>query len=126
VRNRVSVFVVLAALSCLPAASAENPSSVYSDYALDRKLSCDHSRADLQAVLSDATLNQYGDPYTLVGLKVAVRKQLAGTGGCRLAVERERDGGNENGSMRLLGASLLLLALGTAGWAARRAFSGRQ
>jgi hypothetical protein len=124
-RSRVSLAAVLSLLVCAPGARAADPAAVYSDYAQDRVLSCDHSRADLQAVLNDASLNQYGDPYTLVGLKVAVRKQLAG--GCKQAVERERDGdGREDGRLRILGAGLLLVALATAGWAVRRSFMGRQ
>ena len=122
-RNRVRVIIVLAILVCAPAAVAADPASVYSDYAEDRVLSCNHSRADLQAALNDATLNQYGDPYTLIGLKLAVRKQLAGS--CRRAGERA-GGGGRDGRLRLLGAGLLLLALGTAGWAARGAFNRRR
>jgi hypothetical protein len=34
--------------------------------------------------------------------------------------------GHENGRMVLLGVGLLLVALGAGGWAARRAFIGRQ
>jgi hypothetical protein len=57
------------------------PGAVYNDFAQDGKLSCNHSRADLEAVLRSGSLNQYGDPLTLARLKLAVRKQLAG--GCR-------------------------------------------
>src|SRR5215212_9151568 len=62
-------------------AYAGGPGDVYNDYAADGKLSCNHSRADLRSVLRSGSLNQYGDPYTLAGLKLAVRRQLAG--GCR-------------------------------------------
>jgi hypothetical protein len=122
-RNRFRAVIVLAVLACVPTAVAADPASVYSDYADDRVLSCDHSRADLEAALNDATLNQYGDPYTLIGLKLAVRKQLAGS--CRQAGERADDDGPDR-RLRLLGAGLLLLALGTAGWAARGAFNRRR
>ncbi len=64
-----------------PASAAGGPGAVYNDFAQDGSLSCNHSRADLEAVLSSGSLNQYGDPLTLARLKLAVRKQLAG--GCR-------------------------------------------
>jgi hypothetical protein len=122
-RHSVRAAAVVAMLVWVPMAGADS-AAVYSDYAQDRKLSCTHSREDLRAVLTDATLNQYGDPYTLIGLKLAVRRQLAGS--CKQAAEKTDDEGNRNGRMKLLGAGLLLLTLGTAGWAARRAFSGRK
>lgn len=81
VRRWSRVIAAVAALAFVPAAGAGNPvAALYSDFATDGVLSC-HSKADLHAVLSDATLQQYGDPSTMVGLKLAARKQLAG--GCR-------------------------------------------
>jgi hypothetical protein len=81
-RTRVSfVLVVLALCATAPTAHAGGPGVVYTDFAQDGKLSCDHSRADLEAALRSGTLNQYGDPLTLAGMKLAVRKQLAG--GCK-------------------------------------------
>jgi hypothetical protein len=122
--------------------------------------------------LTDATIHQYGDPFTFLGLKLAVRKQLAGS--CRRAepaagedespvggtgrpgdsdepgaggakppseeaegrpspTERPQEGeeqaplevpsSGEDGRMTLLGIALLLLTLGSGGWAARRAFT---
>jgi hypothetical protein len=68
------------ALILVPAAMGGGPGDVYNDYATDGALSCSHPRSDLEAVLKDATLNQYGDPYTMAGLKLAIRRQLAG--GC--------------------------------------------
>jgi hypothetical protein len=71
----------VAALVFVPAAAGGNPvPALYNDYASDGVLNC-HSKADLHAVLADATLQQYGDPSTMIGLKLAARKQLAG--GCR-------------------------------------------
>jgi hypothetical protein len=119
-----SVAAVMVVLAWAAAAAAGDPAVVYNDYAQDRQLSCTHSREDLKSVLTDATLNQYGDPYTLIGLKLAVRRQLAGS--CKTAAGKADDNGSRDGRMRLLGASLLLLTLGTAGWAARRSFSGRK
>ena len=82
-------------------AYAGGPGEVYNDFAADGKLSCNHSRADLRNVLRSGSLNQYGDPYTLARLKLAVRRQLAG--GCRRAAADSRTatstrGGQPNGN----------------------------
>lgn len=179
-RGWVSLAAVLAALVWAAPALADSPASVYSDYASDGKLSCGHSRSALTGVLNDASLYQYGDPLTMLGLKLEIRRQLAG--GCRASTGAagasgsgeaspsstgEGEGaatsgegsapsgrhdakgspgsgktahprneprplgagagpGREDGRMVLLGVALLLVALGAGGWAARRAFSGRQ
>jgi hypothetical protein len=82
-RRSASLAVVVAALAMgAGAAHADGgPSAVYNDYAQDQKLSCNHSRGELEGALHSGTLNQYGDPYTLTGMKLAIRRQLAG--GCR-------------------------------------------
>jgi hypothetical protein len=159
--------VAVAALAFVPAAAAGNPvPALYNDFASDGVLSC-HSKADLRAVLADATLQQYGDPSTMIVLKLASHKQLAG--GCRHSAQssspsgssqsstaRQRSqgtpskkGGKNSRSERprasaaapparastveestdermLLGGGLLMLTLATGGWAARRAFNGKQ
>ncbi len=126
--RRCSVLAVLAALAFVPTASAADPGAVYSDYAQDHVLSCNHSQADLRAALTDATLNQYGDPYTLIGLQRAIRKQLAG--GCgnttTTLVGTDRGGTGAVGTVALaVGSGLALLVLGAGGWAARRAVVGK-
>ena len=82
-RGRISLAAaILVGSACISAvAYAGGPGDVYNDFAADGKLSCNHSRADLRNVLRSGSLNQYGNPYTLAGLKLAVRRQLAG--GCR-------------------------------------------
>jgi hypothetical protein len=80
-RTRASLTLVVLAGLFPAAAHAGGPGDVYSDFAQDGKLSCNHSRADLESVLRSGTLNQYGDPLTLARLKLQVREQLAG--GCR-------------------------------------------
>jgi hypothetical protein len=88
----VKVTAVVAALAFVPAAAAGNPvAALYSDFAADGVLSC-HSNADLHAVLADATLQQYGDPSTMIGLKLAARKQLAG--GCRQSAQSSSASGS--------------------------------
>jgi hypothetical protein len=78
--RRASAVAAAVALGVVPAAAASNPvPALYNDFASDGVLSC-HSKADLRAVLADATLQQYGDPSTMIGLKLAAHKQLAG--GC--------------------------------------------
>jgi hypothetical protein len=80
-RTRASLLLVAVACATATAAYAGGPGDVYTDFAQDGKLSCNHSRDDLEAALRSGTLNQYGDPLTLARMKLAVRKQLAG-GGC--------------------------------------------
>lgn len=79
-RTWVSAAAILAALVYVQPGLADTPGAVYSDFAEDGVLSCGHSRAALNGVLNDASIYQYGDPQTLVELKLAIRKQLAG--GC--------------------------------------------
>jgi len=93
-RGWASLAAVLAALVWAAPALADDPASVYSDYASDGKLSCGHSRSALTGVLNDASLYQYGDPLTFLQLKLEIRRQLAG--GCRAstgAAEASGSGG---------------------------------
>jgi hypothetical protein len=173
-RRWSSLAVAVAALVAAgAAAAADNPPGVYSDYANDGVLSCGHSRAALRGVLNDASFQQYGDPLTMLGLKLAVRKQLAGgcrrneratlpigsaarsgettppsaeppsrnTGSSREPSSRRPKqppansgakgqasalgaaGDGRDGWMVLLGVALLLVTLGSGGWAARRALN---
>jgi hypothetical protein len=172
-RKWSSVAACLAALAFAGAAGADAPPDVYNDFAEDGSLSCGHSRAALKGVLTDASIHQYGDPLTFLGLKLAVRKQLAGScrraesaaaedespvggtgtrgdsdesgaGGAKPPSEEAQDrprtterlqeeeeqavplgvrGSGQDGRMTLLGVVLLLLTLGSGGWAARRAFT---
>ena len=95
-RARTNLAAIVVALACLTgAAYAGGPGDVYNDFAQDGKLSCNHSRADLRAVLRSGSINQYGDPYTLARLKLAIRRQLAG--GCR-AGSRGREAGSGTGA----------------------------
>lgn len=121
-----TVAAVLAVTFVAGAAAAESgPARVYSDFARDGVLKCgDHSEADLRAVLNDASIYQYGDPVALNRLKLAIRRQLEG--GCPGFAEERSGGGLTNGWMVLVGGVLLLLTLGSGGWAARRAFQARR
>jgi hypothetical protein len=112
--RRGCTAVALAALWLAPAAAATNPAAVYTDFGLDGKLSCSYSRAELEAALHNATLNEYGDPYTVAGLKVAIRRQLAG--GC---AHGGRAGAVGSSSI-LIGGGAFLLLLGAGGWCAKR------
>jgi hypothetical protein len=81
-RAPASALLALVALLLLPALASADPSDVYVDYASDGKLDCGHSRPDLEGLLTDASINEYGDPLLLTKLKIAVRRQLAvGCGG---------------------------------------------
>jgi cobalamin biosynthesis Mg chelatase CobN len=78
---RIRLAAVVLAFACFTGvAYADGPGPVYNDFAQDGKLSCNHSRSALHAVLRSGSINQYGDPFTLARLKLAVRRQLAG--GC--------------------------------------------
>jgi hypothetical protein len=115
IRRRGCIAVALAALWLVSASGAANPSAVYTDFGLDGKLSCKYTRAELQ----DATLNEYGDPYTIAGLKAAIRKQLAG--GCAGAV---RGSTPPTSRSILIGGGAFLFLLGACGWVLRRAVLG--
>jgi hypothetical protein len=93
-RRSASLAAVVAALAMSAGAAhaGGGPGAVYSDYAQDQKLSCNHSRADLEGALHSGTVNQYGDPYTLTGMKLAIRRQLAG--GCRSSQSGQRGQGS--------------------------------
>jgi hypothetical protein len=78
-RTRASLVLVVVACTIASAAHAGGPGDVYTDVAQDGKLSCNHSRSDLEAALRSGTLNQYGDPLTLAHMKLEVRKQLDGS-----------------------------------------------
>src|ERR671935_584855 len=94
-RAQIRLAAIVVAFACLTGvADAGGPGDVYNDFAQDGKLSCNHSRADLLAVLRSGSINQYGDPYTLARLKLAARKQLAG--GCR---HTSRTRGNGTGGV---------------------------
>jgi hypothetical protein len=109
-RARIRLAAIVVGFACSTGvAHAGGPGGVYNDFAQDGKLSCSHSRADLRAVLRSGSINQYGDPYTLARLKLAVRRQLAG--GCRegsrrsgtaagagTTAGRKSGSGNDNGA----------------------------
>jgi hypothetical protein len=121
--SAVASVVGSVALVAGAAAAESGPARVYSDFARDGVLSCGHPEADLRAVLNDASIYQYGDPVTLSRLKLAIRRQLA-EGECPgTATEGS---GLTGGWMVLAGSVLLLLTLGSGGWAARRAFQARR
>ena len=108
-RTRLAAIVVAFACST-SVAYAGGPGDVYNDFAQDGKLSCNHSRADLRAVLRSGSINQYGDPYTLARLKLAIRRQLAG--GCRHRpgssggnAQSQGERGTNTGSVRRSGSS---------------------
>ena len=90
------VFVVLALSSV---AQAATPQDIYKDYAADHKLDGTYTTAELQAVLGDAWLAQYGDPTILNALDGIVNDMLA----------------EGHGQFPFTGAPLALVALITIG-----------
>jgi hypothetical protein len=95
-RARASALaVVLAALLLGAGPAAADPSDVYVDYATDGTIECTHSRGDLEGILTDASINEYGDPLMLTRLRIAVRRQLAAgcvRGGTAPAAAPEAEG----------------------------------
>src|SRR5207244_2956270 len=65
-RTRAGLAAIVVACACGwgtgVAHAGGGPGAVYNDFAQDGKLSCNHSRGDLEAVLRSGSLNQYGDP----------------------------------------------------------------
>jgi hypothetical protein len=94
-RARVSLAAVVLCACVTGVAYAGGPGGVYNDFAQDGKLSCNHSRGDLQAVLRSGVINQYGDPYTVARLKLAIRRRLAG--GCPLHTSSSQISGRTRG-----------------------------
>jgi hypothetical protein len=90
-RRWASALAILACLVCAEPALADSPAAVYSDFAEDGVLSCGHSRSALKGALNDASLHQYGDPLTFIQVKLAIRKQLAGS--CRRRTASRPRGG---------------------------------
>jgi hypothetical protein len=124
-----SLLVLLLAAAPAPA----DPSDVYSDFVNTGTLQCDHPKSDLEAVLNDAVLDQYGNPLVLARLKRLIRKDLAN--GCYAASSSAGtstdagSGGGGGGS--LLGAPELLagvaiVAVAAVGYFGRRRLPGRR
>lgn len=63
------LFVVVMAGTAL----AATPQDIYNDYAQDGKLDGTYTQAELNAVLTDPTLAQYGDPAVLDKLKNLIK-----------------------------------------------------
>ena len=85
-RSRITaaLFVlVAAALIAAPGAFSATPQEIYRDYADNGQLDKQYSPADLERVLKDAAVQQYGSP---------------GTGGLEPEVEEEGDKGSSGGS----------------------------
>jgi len=49
---------------------------IYTDFATHGRLTHEYPPALLQGILDDASLNQYGDPIVMMGLRRAIRRQL--------------------------------------------------
>jgi hypothetical protein len=111
------IALAVASLWLAPAAFAADATAIYADYAVDGKLSCKYTRADLRAALLSAALNQYGDPYTIAGLKKAIRRQLA-PGGCARPDSRS----SRSWWILIVVGLPALAAVGTGAWSVRRAF----
>jgi hypothetical protein len=140
--RRVLVFTALVALLAAAAVPVQaDPADVYTDFVNTGKLRCDHPRSDLEAVLNDAVLDQYGNPLVLAKLKRLIRKDLAN--GCfasgsstassgtatSAAAAGGGSGGGDGGS--LIGApeilaGLAIVAVAAVGFFGRRRLPARR
>jgi hypothetical protein len=85
-RSRITAALfalVAAALIAAPGAFSATPQEIYQDYADNGQLDKQYSPADLERVLKDAAVQQYGTP---------------GTGGLQPEVEEEIDEGTAGGT----------------------------
>jgi hypothetical protein len=112
-----------------------DPADVYTDFVNTGKLRCDHPKSDLEAVLNDAVLDQYGNPLVLAKLKRLIRKDLAN--GCYAAgssgstTTSGAGGGGGGGGDSFLGAPELLagvaiVAVAVVGFLGRRRLPARR
>jgi hypothetical protein len=70
--SRLALMMVVAVLLALLAAgtaSAATPQEIYDDFAADLDLDGTYTQAELEAVLTDPTIAQYGDPDIIDKLK---------------------------------------------------------
>lgn len=77
--RRAVVLIVSAVLLVLAlggVALAATPQDIYDDYAADRKLDGHYTDAELRAYLTDALVDQYGDPTISTGLDSIVTDML--------------------------------------------------
>lgn len=79
----LAVAVVALVLALSGVALAASPQDIYNDYAADQKLDGTYTREELLAYLSDATLDQYGDPAILTALDGVARGLIDSSQGGR-------------------------------------------
>jgi hypothetical protein len=99
----IAIMAVLVALLAGGTAWAATPQEIYDDFAADLDLDGTYTDAELQAVLTDPTLAQYGDPDIIKKLTDLISRGDA-----------SRDVFPFTGAQMLLilGGGLLLVALG--------------
>ena len=68
--------VVLVGLLASSAALAASPRQIYDDFADNGRLDAAYSPGDLQATLTDATIQGYGAPAVVAPMKAEIKRQL--------------------------------------------------
>jgi hypothetical protein len=68
--------VVLVGLLASSAALAASPRQIYDDFADNGRLDAAYSPRDLQATLTDATIQGYGTPAVVAPMKAEIKRQL--------------------------------------------------
>ena len=124
-RIKAALFVLsAAALIAAPGALSATPQEIYRDYADNGRLDRAYTPADLERVLKNAAVQQYGKPGT-GGLKPAVEEEIDSTpgvtsGGSSGGTAGGQTGGGtspveSSGGLPFTGLDLSLIAAGALG-----------
>jgi hypothetical protein len=111
-----TVAVVLFGLLASSAALAASPRQIYNDYADNGRLDAAYSPRDLQAALTDATIQGYSSPAYVAPMKAEIKRKLGKPkSGQQVLGEATRGGSLPFTGIDLaliVGGALLLLLVG--------------
>jgi hypothetical protein len=72
----LATVTILLVLGLVAVAQAASPQDIYNDYAADGKLTGPYTKAELQAYLDDAAIDEYGNPTVTEPLDALVGRVL--------------------------------------------------
>ena len=110
-----TVAVVLVGLLASTAALAASPRQIYDDYADNGRLDAAYSPRDLQAALTDATIQGYGSPAYVAPMKAEIKRKLGKPKSGEVLGEAGRGGSLPFTGIDLaliVGGALVLLLIG--------------
>lgn len=118
--RRGKVFIATlgaaAALLAAPGALAATPQDVYNDLADNGRLDGNYTAQELKAALNNPTVQGYGKPSVIPGLKPAIKKQLnkpaAGVAGAQQPPAGPLGAQAESGNLPFTGLDVGLIFLG--------------